>query len=498
MKDYAPVLLEQMVTNAGTKAPKSLGALSSETGFTPAQIQGILNLLAKEGLVRLLDPQDQIWEISHDFIAHHVLQVLRSRRRSVFEAARPWLSLSAVILWGLALFVALPPYVVNARNLREAQAALAQKTQEEEAMQAIAKMGMSIYRSPGAAYYDASLYHGESLSTVTAEELLTALSKATSVGGLYLSGLTLNDECCDLIAEMTWPKGLELDSFPGDEHDLPIAGMTGLESLEVSGRLSDQNLKQAASHTSLKSLNLGDCDIVDEDLPLIAGMTSLESLSLNGNGITDAGLANLGWLTSLKYLNLEDTQITVSGLRVLSGLSSLESLRVNNLDIGSEGLRQVPNLRSLKSLYVDNCNIGDYGLACLSELTSLQSLSLNGNRITDAGLASLGNLTSLDYLRLDANDIAGDGLASLSNLKSLGHLSLQSNHISGPSLIHLANLTSLTHLHLENNNISESDLVEYLKGPPTLEALGAGRLSSETMAALLDSMPNLNFNIVFN
>jgi Leucine-rich repeat (LRR) protein len=492
MKDYAPLLLERMVTNAGTRAPKSVEALSAETGFTPAQVKGILNLLAKEGLVRLLDPQDQIWEISHDFIAHHVLQVLRSRRRSVFEAARPWLAPSAVILWGLVLFIALPPYVTNLRDLGEAQAALAQRTQEEEALQAVAEMGVMVLPVGERDFSTAILSGATLLSTVTPEDALMALSKATSVGGLAVMGLTLNDECYDLIAEMTWLKRLEIKPFSSDVHDLPVGKMTCLENLVVSGSLSHQDLVLVTSQKTLKGLYLEDCRIVDEDLPLIASMTSLETLSLNGNGITDAGLAHLSGLTSLRSLDLGSTRIMAGGLQVLGGLSSLEHLDLSNLDIGNEGLRQLPKLSSLTSLSLGNCRIDDSGLACLSGLSTLEKLWVQNNRITDAGLASLGGLTSLTLLGLESNNIGGDGLASVSKLKSLEFLLLSENHIAGPTLIHLGELDSLTYLTLDGNDISDSDLVEYLKGPPTLSSLTVERpVSPETMAALQERMPSL-------
>jgi hypothetical protein len=102
IRDFAPRVLEQLVTEQGTKRPRSEQDLSAATGFHRAEVRAVLNGLADAALARPLDPVEGVWELSHDFIAHVVSRYLgRHRlaflRRAAFYTAPMLLALLFVI-----------------------------------------------------------------------------------------------------------------------------------------------------------------------------------------------------------------------------------------------------------------------------------------------------------------------------------------------------------------------------------------------------------------
>ncbi|MBI1375101.1 MAG: hypothetical protein GC159_20475 [Phycisphaera sp.] len=82
-------------------------------------------------------------------------------------------------------------------------------------------------------------------------------------------------------------------------------------SLDLSGSaVTDAQLGDVATHSTIKSLNLSGTGITDQGLSHLSGMTQLDYLDLRGTQITDAGVAQLQTLTNLSYLMLANTAVT--------------------------------------------------------------------------------------------------------------------------------------------------------------------------------------------
>ena len=85
----------------------------------------------------------------------------------------------------------------------------------------------------------------------------------------------------------------------------PLAGLTSLQSLDLSGcRQLSGDLSPLAGLTSLQSLNLAGCKQLRGNLSPLAGLTSLQSLNLYGCRQLSGGLSPLAGLTSLQSLDL--------------------------------------------------------------------------------------------------------------------------------------------------------------------------------------------------
>ena len=95
----APLLLAAMITDKGTKRPADQAALAAATGSTPGFVRKALLLLAQDGVVRELDAERGIWEVSHDFVASQLGQILPRLRPSRFRRLQTKLAPAALLAW---------------------------------------------------------------------------------------------------------------------------------------------------------------------------------------------------------------------------------------------------------------------------------------------------------------------------------------------------------------------------------------------------------------
>src|SRR6266852_113885 len=113
---FAPKILEQMITEQGTKMPCSELELVEKTKLRRGEVRAVLNSMSIAALARQLDVEGAVWELSHDFIARAVARFLGRLRFEAFEqvgvyAAPALLTIS--ILGGLWLA---QPYVLDRIN----------------------------------------------------------------------------------------------------------------------------------------------------------------------------------------------------------------------------------------------------------------------------------------------------------------------------------------------------------------------------------------------
>jgi len=85
IRECAPQMLEQMITEQGTKRPRSEEQLVADTKLRRAEVRAVLNALDEAGLARTLDKERAEWELSHDFVAHAVGRFLGRRRSQMLR-----------------------------------------------------------------------------------------------------------------------------------------------------------------------------------------------------------------------------------------------------------------------------------------------------------------------------------------------------------------------------------------------------------------------------
>ena len=80
IRDFAPRVLKELVTEQGTKWPRSEKELVDQTRLRPGEVRAVMNGLWAAALARPLDAAQGVWELSHDFVARAVARYLGRRR----------------------------------------------------------------------------------------------------------------------------------------------------------------------------------------------------------------------------------------------------------------------------------------------------------------------------------------------------------------------------------------------------------------------------------
>ncbi len=119
IRDVAPPVLEQLITEQSTKRPRSEEELAQATHLRRGEVRAVLNGLGAAALVRPLDPAAAVWELSHDFIARAVGRYLGRGRRDLWRrgaafAAPALLVMALVSVAGVAAYDRFSPYQLRA------------------------------------------------------------------------------------------------------------------------------------------------------------------------------------------------------------------------------------------------------------------------------------------------------------------------------------------------------------------------------------------------
>jgi hypothetical protein len=482
VREATPILLPKLISHQATKQPCTIDDLTNDTSFAPRQVRGVMFKLGdpERGIVHALDPEYNIWEISHDFLVPMIDSILARWRVSTWRRVRPWLPLVYAAALLAMLFVAprlltdpiheLARIGWNTRNidaLNPEDADLVQdgikyiftfkSTLTPESVHALKRIPLPFavkltdISSFDSAHFDnwSGLTNLRRLDLSGASKGFSDISALTNMSHLTSVVFPYNFQATDAELKLL-PRSLTRLILTGDTRitdaglkDLPRS-LTWLDLLG-DDKITDAGIKDLPQ--SLTSLDLsGDAQITDagiKDLP-----RSLTMLRLHGDDkITDAGLAGLkDRLISLTSLDLhDDARITDAGLKDLP--RSLTWLILKDDDnITDAGLKDLPRSLTLLDLG-DNNKITDAGLRDLPR--SLTSLNLGyDHQITDTGLKHLPS--SLTTLSLSNDDKITD--AGLRNLpSSLISLNLSMNdRITDAGLKNLP--SSLTSLNLDGNN----------------------------------------------
>jgi hypothetical protein len=308
-----------MITDAGTKEPRSEADLAILTGFEPWQIRATLADLSEPGLVRRLEGAVPIWEIAHDFLARTIGQLIGRLKPSTVERVRPLVA-PVVLLGWIALFVLAVPYWLTLQ-----QNALVAILQEK----------------------------GGSFTRAKPEGI-----------SLSFTGLLDDDELIKTWGALEKLHGLKALKF------VDYTDITSLQPLEKLTNLSQLTLINAFNITSLEPLkrltNLNQLTLEDTagSLEPLKGLTNLNQLTLKyTDGI--ANLEPLKGLTNLTQLSLQGSGIT--SLEPLKGLTNLHSLLLVNIP-GITSLEPLKGLTHLNHLYLRD----SHGITSLEPLKGMK------------------------------------------------------------------------------------------------------------------------------
>ena len=335
---------------------------------------------------------------------------------------------------------------------------------------------------------------------------------------LYLGNINITKELCEEC---------------GEALSYALSNNTHLENVY----LNDNDINAMAKHvakglqqiTSLKSLNLGNCNLPSVMCGELAHVIScnkyLETLLLPNNNLcssTELILPALSSISTLKVLNLKCCQLTEEAGKHLSSVivnnKRINQLQLDNNNIGKGILHIVQALQQINSLQVlglDNTNMpmeicGEMALAikCNPQLIDLQ---LDGNSLHHSAvviLQALSKVSSLKIISLQSNDLtedAGEQISSIIfNNPGLEQLHLNDNNIC-KGIVCIVNAlhkhTSLTDLDLGNNHFPTNqclDLTLAIKSNQHLQTLWLPciNIKSSTLQSMMSisTFTDLNLN----
>jgi internalin A len=191
----------------------------------------------------------------------------------------------------------------------------------------------------------------EALRRQAEEEALRRIREAERTGALELdlSGLRRGETG---LLEFTRLEAL--NRLPPE-----LAGLTSLQSLNLSSCRLSGDLSQLASLTSLQTLDLSGCGQLSGDLSPLASLTSLQTLDLCGCKQLSGDLSPLADLASLQSLDLSLCSRLSDDLSPLARLISLQSLNLSECTEIIKFAPLEPILPQLQHLYLYDCRFDD-------------------------------------------------------------------------------------------------------------------------------------------
>lgn len=374
IRDFARPVLEQLVTEQSTKRPRSEQEIASATRLRHGEVRAVLNGLGDAGLARPLDAAQEIWELSHDFVARAVSRHLGRQRSGRMFRTLPY---AAPAL--LATIVAAIGGIVVWNSLRQ-----------DTIRSDVGSLGFSVASLPrglpGAAPEGLVVVANPS-SQITSENLAKAvplLARLSNIQGLSLAMTGVHS--IGPIEHLTALLALNLNNTKVENLG-PLAHLDQLQSIYLN-QTSVFDLRPLAKLVRLQELDLGGTKV--ESLEPLRGLAALRILTLYGTKVPD--LAPLNGLAALQQLDLRAT--AVSNLKPLKGLTALQTLSLGGTKVANlEPLRSLARLRFL-NLY--GTAVDD--LSPLRSLVALQTLNLHGTKVSS--LEPVEDLASLHELYL--------------------------------------------------------------------------------------------------
>ena len=315
IREIAPHVVEQMITEANTKKPRTVAELAAETKLGDHDVLACLVLLARRGLVRQLDTAQNLWEISHDFVARQFAILLGRLRPSpwpkVAMNAAP--ALFILVLFGVAVGI---PWHIKDRAFSELRALRVPILLDPEthALSAEFREGTDDQTLASALPYLIELR----VSAI----YLSNSSKVTRFSALPSSLQTLELIGTNVSRLPPLPSSLETLNLKSSRvRALPATLPTNLQTLDLTS--SDVTALPATLPSSMKSLYLGGTYITTlpplpnglQSLTLNEAVTALPTTLPNSLQTLDLSYSQVTMLpttlpNSLKYLSLRDSAVS--------------------------------------------------------------------------------------------------------------------------------------------------------------------------------------------
>ena len=241
--------------------------------------------------------------------------------------------LSRIILiaaFALTACVNLPPTAAQDAKTSKIQVS----NREEEAVNALAKMGVPVHRDPSGIVRWIEAKKGE-----------------------------LTDEAMSYLPSLSMLEWLEIGggkvSASGAAH---LKGCTALRRLYIYDiNLAGEKLQWLSALTRLEALSLQRTGI-DASIMENIKAPGLVVLNLSGNPVGDEVLDAAARIRELEVLALADTMVTGQGLEKLRGMRRLNELNLMRCKVSDQDIGVFLSMPNLRIVYAAGCPLSDFGI----------------------------------------------------------------------------------------------------------------------------------------
>lgn len=180
------------------------------------------------------------------------------------------------------------------------------------------------------------------------------------------------------------------DTGIGDAQLAWFAHMPNLTIVQLGGTaVTDDGLASLKDKSTVEMLYLDRCDVTDNGLDHLAGLTNLQVLVLENSLVTGDGLAKLTPLTELRTLNLARCTLTDEQLKSLTELANLEVVTLIRTGLKGDGLAHLRPLEKLRVLNISYNPMSEESLTHLYGAPTLKMLYVRGIRTTEDSIRAL-------------------------------------------------------------------------------------------------------------
>lgn len=280
---------------------------------------------------------------------------------------------------------------------------------------------------------------------------------------------------------------VSIDLYNGNN---PLKGRGGRND-----RVTDAWLEKLSGLTSLRELNVANCQVQGAGLRHVGTLTGLQKLNLTLTPVSDDGLAHLGTLTDLRNLGLASTQCTGTGFEHLQALTKLENVNFHYTPLNDAGLSAIAKVGVSDRLWFAHTHFTDKGAACLANLKQLQRCGIGSQEDASSGaaVAYLSKLPLKDLALLD-RQASPEGLGHAAKIQTL--LRLDASHaptVGNDSMQLIARMPHLEEFKLGSAQVTDEGL-QVLAESKSLKQLtlrGLKGVSEEGVARLRKARPEL-------
>lgn len=301
---------------------------------------------------------------------------------------------------------------------------------------------------------EAEKYSYISQQTVT-EKDIDKIRRDSGCTDLSLMSCEISDAVIQKLAEVPQIESLRISLCTGFTTLSPLAGMTGLRTLEFSGKMGE---------------------VLDGETMFPVDFPQLTSLSFYGFDRMEGSdfLIHFPALTVL-HGDLEG----YDSLEFFAGMPDLETVYITDVDLSGLDPSPMAGCPKIKNLYLSGTGIGD--ISMVSHMPSLSFAEFDGCGIRD--ISSLKDCPELFHLILSDNAV--EDASALAGKEKLNTLDLSANQIQ--DITFLENLGTLTSLDLSENQIADASPLAGCTGLISLDLTG-NRIGDVSPLAACDKL----------